>query len=181
MKTQLQWITHASCMITHDDYILITDPWYIKKAFTTWTVKPPPFINPKLIIDITHSNKVGFLISHHHFDHYDIDFLKQCYKKTPIFITDFSKNEKEELPEVKALYNSLIEDCKMDNIIEIKIGEEKSFGPFKLMSLRRPKPYTIDGILLVRSLDCFIIHGADCWGIDEDSYAWEDVKKNKTR
>lgn len=180
-NTKLQWITHASCLICHNNYILITDPWYYKKAFTSWTVKPPPIINPKLIIDLTKTGKLGFLISHHHFDHYDMEFIKKCDKNTPIFITDFCENKEEDLPEVKCLYNSLIEHCKMKNIIEIPIGENSfhQFGPFKLRSLRRPKPYTIDGMITVESPDCFIMHCADCWGIKEDSYAGRILKKIK--
>lgn len=179
--TKLQWITHASCLICHDNYFLVTDPWYCKKAFTSWTVKPPPIINPKFIIDLTKTGKLGFLISHHHFDHYDIEFIKQCDPNTPIFITDFSKNEKEDLPEVKCLYNSLVEHCHMKNIIEIPVGKAfyKQFGPFKLRSLRRPKPYTIDGILTVESPDSFIMHCADCWGIEEDSYPGRVLKEIK--
>ncbi len=56
-STKLQWITHASCLIYHNDYFLNTDPWYYKKAFTSWTVKPPPIINPKLMIDLTKTGK----------------------------------------------------------------------------------------------------------------------------
>ena len=181
MSTKLQWITHASCLICHNDYFLITDTWYCKKAFTSWTVKPPPIINPKLIIDLTKTGKFGFLISHHHFDHYDIEFIKKCDKNTPIFITDFCENKEEDLPEVDCLYNSLTEHCKMKNIIEIPIGEKfyHQFGPFKLRSLRRPKPYTIDGIITVESPDCFIMHCADCWGIKEDSYPGRILKKIK--
>jgi len=168
-------------MITYDDYILITDPWYYRKAFTTWTVKPPPFINPKLIIDLTKSKKLGFLISHHHFDHYDIEFLKKCNENTPIFITDFCENKEEKLPAVKSLYNSLIKHCNMKNIIEVSIGENKyvNFGPFKIMALRRPVPYVIDGILIAQTPDSFIMHCADCWGIPEDSYAGRILKKIK--
>jgi hypothetical protein len=180
-NTKLQWITHASCLICYNDYFLITDPWYLKKAFTSWTVKPPPILNPKLIIDLTKTGKLGFLISHHHFDHYDIEFIKKCDKDTPIFITDFSENKEENLPKVKCLYNSLIEHCKMNNIIEIQIGEQyfHNFGPFKLRALRRPRPYTIDGIITVETPDCFIMHCADCWGIKEDSYAGRILKKIK--
>ena len=181
MNTKLQWVSHASCMICYDDYILITDPWYFKKAFTTWTVKPPPIINPKLIIDLTNSGKLGIIISHHHFDHYDINFIKKCNKNTPIYIADFSKNEDEDLPEVKTLYNSLKEHCKMENIIEIPIGEKyySNFGPFKLRSLRREKPNIIDGIITIQSPDCFIMHCADCWEIKEHSYAGRVLKKIK--
>jgi hypothetical protein len=180
-STKLQWITHASCLICYNDYFLITDPWYCKKAFTSWTVKPPPVINPKLIIDLTKTGKFGFLISHHHFDHYDIDFIKKCDKNTPIFITDFCENKEENLPEVKCLYESLKTHCNMENIIEIPIGEEHfcNFGSFKLRSLRREKPYTIDGIITIESPDCFIVHAADCWGIKEDSYAGRILKKIK--
>lgn len=179
--TKLQWITHASCLICYDNYFLITDPWYFKKAFTSWTVKPPPIINPKLIIDLTKTGKFGFLISHHHFDHYDINFIKECDKSTPIFITDFCENKEEDLPEVKSLHDSLIKHCNMTNIIEIPTGENyfHEFGPFKLRSLRREKPYTIDGILTVETPDCFIMHCADCWGIKENSYAGRVLKKIK--
>jgi hypothetical protein len=181
MTTKIQWISHASCLICYDDYFLITDPWYIKKAFTSWTVKPPPIINPKLIIDLTKTGKLGFLISHHHFDHYDIEFLKKCHDNTPIFIADFSENKEEDLPEVKCLNDSLLEHCKMKNVIQIPIGDKhfQQFGPYKIRSLRRNKPYTIDGMLTVEAPDCFIIHGADAWGIEENSYAGRVLKKIK--
>ena len=138
MTTTLQWIAHASCLISNGDYALLTDPWFLKKAFTSWTTKPPPIINPKLIIDMTKSGKLGIIISHHHFDHYDIDFIKQCAKNTPIIIADFSKDEKYNFPEVKTLYNSLQVHCSMENIIEIPVGENHTFtfGPFTIHKLR---------------------------------------------
>jgi len=182
MTTKLQWVSHASCLITHNDYFLLTDPWYCKKAFTSWTVKPPPYINLNFLIDLSKSGKLGILISHHHFDHFDISFIKKLDQNTPIFITDFKENKEENLPCVKALYNCLVDLCSMKKVIEIMPdGHFDFFGPFKIMSLRRPAPYVIDGILLIETDDCFIIHGADCWGINESSYAGKILKQNKPK
>tara|TARA_B100001057_G_C22860217_1_gene954216 strand:- start:2084 stop:3430 length:1347 start_codon:yes stop_codon:yes gene_type:complete len=181
MATRLQWITHASCLIIKDEYFLLTDPWFLKKAFTSWTTKPPSVINPKLLIDLTKSGKLGIIISHHHFDHYDIDFIKQCNKYTPIFIADFCENKKYNFPEVKVLYNSLIKDCEMKNIIEIPIGEEyfHNFGPFKIRKLRETSHDIIDSITTIESNDCFIIHGNDATGVPINSPAAKILKKIK--
>ena len=179
--TTLQWIAHASCLISNGDYALLTDPWFLKKAFTSWTTKPPPIINPKLIIDMTKSGKIGIIISHHHFDHYDIDFIKQCAKDTPIIIADFSKHEKYNFPEVKTLYNSLKEHCLMENIIEIPVGENHTFtfGPFTIHKLRETSHDTIDSITTITTNDCFIVHGNDATGVPENSPAANILRKIK--
>jgi len=178
-ETIIQWITHASVLIKKNDYYLITDPWYCSKAFTTWTVKPAPIINPNFISDLTNSGKLGFLISHHHFDHYDLVFLKKCNKNTPIFIVDFEKDDENNLPEVKALFNSLKNDCLMNNIHEIKVGLNVNFGPFKIHGFRRNIPYVIDGILCIETDKEFFVHGADCWGFKKNSYEGNIFEKIK--
>ena len=181
MTTKIQWISHASCLINHNDYFLLTDPWFLKKAFTSWTTKPPPFINPKFLIDLSKSGKLGLIISHHHFDHYDIDFVKQCCPITPIFIADFSENKKYNFPEVKTLYKSLKEHCKMKNITEIEIGEDyfHKFGPFKIRKLRDTSHDIIDSITTIETSDCFIIHGNDATGINLNSPSAKILKKIK--
>ena len=181
MTTKLQWLAHASCLISNQDYILLTDPWFLKKAFTSWTTKPPPVVNPKLLIDMSKSGKLGIIISHHHFDHYDIDFIKQCAKDTPIIIADFSESKEYNFPEVKTLYNSLKKHCHMENIIEIPIGEKCSFkfGPFKIQKLRETSHDTIDSITTIATNDCFIIHGNDATGVPNDSPAADILRKIK--
>ena len=121
---------------------------------------------------MSYSGKLAVTLSHHHYDHYDIEFIKQCNPYMPIFISKFSENKEEKLPEIKTLKDSLIRDCNMKNIIEIEDGKNHCacFGPFKLYSIRRSVPYVIDSIICIKTNDCFIMHCADCWGFSKDSY-----------
>lgn len=65
-------VSHASILIRTRDAVILTDPWYLGKAFNdSWTLYPTPAYDESML------DEVDFLwISHEHPDHFHIPTLR---------------------------------------------------------------------------------------------------------
>lgn len=65
-------VSHASILIRTRDAVILTDPWYLGKAFNdSWTLYPPAAYDESML------DQVDFLwISHEHPDHFHIPTLR---------------------------------------------------------------------------------------------------------
>jgi hypothetical protein len=159
-ETAIYFISHASVVIRYGEYILVTDPYFITPAFTTWKTSPCATMSLDALISLSYSKKLAFVISHSHEDHYDINFLKKCYSETPVFICKFPKDD---------FKTSLLKDCNLVNITEIVSYEltPTKWGPFEMNAWLDPGS-DFDSVISIASPDSFIFHGNDCWGITNE-------------
>lgn len=158
-ETTIFFISHASVGIRYKEHILVTDPWYIKPAFTTWKTSPCATLSVDALSTMSYGGKLGFLISHAHGDHYDPEFLKLCWPGSPVFICKFPNSQ---------FRTSLQNDCGLNNVTEITSYDEAGvkWGPFNLNAWLDPGS-DFDSLLSIKCPDAFIFHGNDAWGITD--------------
>lgn len=171
-ETSIFFISHASVVIRYDDYILVTDPYFISPAFTTWKTSPYATISPDVLITLSKGKKLGFIISHAHEDHFDHAFLNKCSKDAFIFICKFPQD---------AFKNILQNDLNFKNIIELESYNLTpiQWGPFEFNGWLEPKS-DFDAVIAIASPDAFIFHGNDSYGIhDEKQGESINVVKNR--
>ena len=63
-ETTIYFISHASVVIRYSDYILVTDPYFITPAFTTWKTSPCATISVDTLVSLSYGKKLAFIISH---------------------------------------------------------------------------------------------------------------------
>jgi hypothetical protein len=151
--TIVYFISHASVLIRRGSTMVITDPWYIDVAFSSWTPSPPPALNPDMIIGLAATGNLAFVLSHAHPDHTDFGFLDQVPRNTPIFIPRYDDPH----------FENELKLHGHENVREIGARPE-AFKDFRLCMIPHEKSAT-DAAIAVETADAFIFHGNDAWDV----------------
>lgn len=116
-KLIVTWMGHASVMVQIDGWKMITDPIFSERASPVSFAGPRRYRGPPLpieelpLVDIV-------LISHNHYDHMDLESVKQLHKTNPHIKFCVPLKNGIHLEEV---------NIPRDNIIELDWWEEKEF------------------------------------------------------
>lgn len=156
---QIEFINHASVLITEGDVALLTDPWYSGSAFHKgWSllVETPDAEVDRLLDRVTH-----IWLSHEHPDHFSVKFFKTHGQK----IRDRGI----------ALYFQKIADQRVADFIKAQgiALHEMTFGrPYDIggVTLTCLKDDWYDSLVSIKSSDQHILNLNDCH-IDDDKRA----------
>lgn len=91
---KIKFLNHASVVVSTNDAVILTDPWFFGKAFNdSWALIPEPLIDHKFL------NEIDFIfISHEHPDHFHIPTLKSLPLEIKSKITIlFQKNNSDKM------------------------------------------------------------------------------------
>ena len=152
MKTSIQFINHASVIITGTNISLLSDPWYQGDAFHKgWNLFYE--ISDDQIIDIL--NKVTHIwISHEHPDHFSVSFFKkfsrQINERKIKILFQYTKDKRI----VRFLENLRFEYFELSDNITLKLDES--------FSVTCIKDGFYDSALLVNNKDEKILNLNDC-------------------
>jgi len=148
-------VNHSSLLIENDSgNFLLTDPWFLTPAFSTWTPDPsPPLAIVRFILSIEPS-KLTILISHGHDDHLDRLLSMPPFATSKFLIPSLTS---------PGLRNRLNRLCPSSNgIIEIS-NESLIYNGFTI-SAHVNQSFTGDDSIFVISADSIaIIHANDNW------------------
>ena len=158
LKTTIEFINHASVLVSYNDVNILTDPWYSGLAFDGgWSLLYEN--NEKFIEHLL--NDVNYIyITHEHPDHFSIPFFKkysELIKKNKIkiiFQKTLDKRVEEFLIKKFNLELIILESYKTVNINDRKIT---------LVSCG-----AIDSSLIVETENCYHINLNDCDFIDTE-------------
>jgi L-ascorbate metabolism protein UlaG (beta-lactamase superfamily) len=133
-------IAHATTLIDYDGYTLLTDPWFSQKV--TYYPGEPLGVSlaslPKL---------VGVIVSHGHYDHYDMDAFQAYPDKSVPFA-------------VKRGIAGKARKVGFSNITEMDPWETTTMGPFKVTAA--PAKHGVPEITFVLEAGDYTVYfGAD--------------------
>lgn len=162
---QIEFVNHASVLISEGPVHLLTDPWYAGPAFHKgWTllVDTPDDEVDRLLDRVTH-----IWLSHEHPDHFSIRFFK----------THGAKLRARNIP----LYFQKIGDQRVADFIrgegitlhEMTFGKGYDIGPMTLTCL---KDDWYDSLVSIKSADQHILNLNDCH-VDDEKRAQEILKQ----
>lgn len=152
----VQFVSHASVLIRHGDDFLLTDPWYLSPAFTSWTPCPPPSVNPEIIEALSRTGKLALVLSHAHPDHTDLEFLKRLDPQVPVYIPTYGDTH----------FTTLLATCGLKNVVEIP-DSGLTCGAFTYHYCPHIES-RFDAIISIECPDAFILHGNDAWVLGAD-------------
>ena len=115
----LIWIGHSTFLIKKDNFVILTDPVFSKRASPFKRFGPKRLIPPSISIDELPAIDV-VTISHNHYDHLDIRSLKKIYQLNPDATFLIPKGDKD-----------IFEKRNIKNVIEFLWWESKEFDSFK--------------------------------------------------
>lgn len=152
MKTQIQFINHASVIIKGTNISLLSDPWYQGDAFHKgWNLLCET--HDDQIINIL--NKVTHIwISHEHPDHFSVPFFKKFSKQINERKIKILFQDTKDKRVVKFLENLLFECVELSDNINLKLDES--------FSVTCIKDGFYDSALLVTNKDEKILNLNDC-------------------
>lgn len=150
-ETVLYFISHASVLFRFGDEYLLTDPWYLTPAFSSWTPIPPPVVNLSVLEALSKTGRLTVLISHAHPDHTDVQFLKKLDETTPIIIPLYEDDH----------FIRYLKEDGFQNVREVGDAGLES-GAFKINRLIHHISRH-DALLTIETNDAFIVHGNDSW------------------
>lgn len=152
MKNSIQFINHASILISNGKKSILTDPWYSGSSFDDgWELL---FQNEKIDIENI-LKKVNYIwISHEHPDHFSIKFLtdydKIIKQKKIIFLFQQSKDQR------------VVSYLKSKNFNCVELKDNKPFLVDKNFSVKIVKCDFYDSALIVHLDNKKIINLNDC-------------------
>ena len=152
MKNSIQFINHASILISNEKKSILTDPWYSGSSFDDgWELL---FQNKKIDIENI-LKKVNYIwISHEHPDHFSIKFLidyeKIIKQKKITFLFQKSKDQR------------VISYLKLKNFKCIELEDNKTFLIDKNFNVKVVKCDFYDSALIVHLDNKKIINLNDC-------------------
>jgi len=99
------WIGHATYLINNGDINILTDPIFSKRASPFGFAGPKRMIPPVMILnDLPRIDVV--VVSHNHYDHFDIWSLKKLYKLNPetVFLVPIGDGKRPTRSGIKNVY-----------------------------------------------------------------------------
>lgn len=152
MKNSIQFINHASILISNGKQSILTDPWYSGKSFDDgWELL---FQNEKNDIENILKQTNYIWISHEHPDHFSIKFLidyeKIIKQKKITFLFQQTKDQR------------VISYLKSKNFNCIELEDNKVFSIDKNFKLKIEKCDFYDSALIINLNNKKIINLNDC-------------------
>ncbi len=160
---QLQFIGHAGFTLSHQQSLLVMDPWLSKEGAydSAWMQFPSNHhLEPDIITEINESSAPFIYISHEHKDHFDPKFLDQINKGTTLLIPSF--NSKQFLSQVRQL--------GFRNILELKDDQTITLGNFKITLFVDDSGINHDSGILVQTDHGSFLNLNDCKIFDRLTY-----------
>ena len=188
MKNFIQFINHASILISNENKSILTDPWYYGTSFDDgWKLL---YENEKNDI-ISLLNRVNYIwISHEHPDHFSvrflIDFEEYIKKNNIIFLFQKTKDQRvvKFLKNKKFSYIELNDNTSfnIDKNFEIKIQKSDFYDSALIININNIKIFNLNDcpIRSTKDLKRFKkIYGTCDFLLTQFSYAaWKGGKNN---
>ena len=169
-KNTVKCINHSSLLITNNEgKSILTDPWFISSAFSTWYQYPYPYSDS--VFDLTRKNKdisndFVILISHGHDDHCDDFIIKHHFREKKVLVPKFKTNGlQKRIKKNTGHYPYELFDEAFD------------INGFIVTNHINSNYSLYDAIQIIRFDDIAIIHANDNWHEYPNSLA-EQMKKN---
>ena len=148
MRTDIQFLSHASVMVKSHDSTILVDPWLIGSCYwRSWWNYPP------VKMDAINNLQVDAIyITHVHWDHWHGPSLKKLFSKETLIITHDEPNKRS----VNDLRNIGFKNIKL-----LKHGETFELGDIKIT------PYQFglflnDSALVVETPEMKLLNANDC-------------------
>jgi len=151
-RKEILHVKHASLVIEGDGHFILTDPWVISPAFSTWTQNPGPAKGMVEKILSIPPGKLSVIISHGHDDHCDDFFIHKHLNKSHFYVPAF-KNP------------GLDSRLKTLGIEQIQRVDENgiSLGEFSIYNHQDMTLSEYDSIFTIKDSDHLLVHANDNW------------------
>jgi N-acyl-phosphatidylethanolamine-hydrolysing phospholipase D len=119
----ITWVGHATLLVQMDHVSFLTDPTWSNTASPIAPVGPRRFVPPGLELDAL--PPIDFVvISHNHYDHLDLDTLREIGRRNP-----------EARFFVPLANGALLRDKGIENVEELDWGERRSHGGVEIYAV----------------------------------------------
>ncbi|MFL2882935.1 MAG: MBL fold metallo-hydrolase [Pelagibacteraceae bacterium] len=120
-KTKIEFVNHASVLITSDNLGILSDPWYFFSTFNKgWRLL---YENKIDYVESVLSRSTHIYISHEHPDHFNPRFLLEKKIKELIIKNNitfiFQKTKDKRVVSFLKKNNFLVQECDLDKIIKL--------------------------------------------------------------
>jgi hypothetical protein len=153
---KLKFLNHSSFLVTNEGgKSILTDPWFISTAFTSWYQNPYP--DSGSVYDLTKSNKyiddnLTVLISHGHDDHCDDFIIEHHFSDNKILVPKFATNGLQK--RIK----------KNTGKFPLEVSNEPiNIDGFTICNFINPNFTLYDAIQIIKFDDVAVIHANDNW------------------
>lgn len=149
---QIEFVNHASLLITLDDQLILTDPWAISPAFGTWTQAPGPLDQIIQKVNRHDPDKRTIVISHGHDDHLDELWLATDLRGSRIVVPNLPNRGLTRRVE------------RVTGLPPIVIGEDGfTSGDVKFHCFQNPSFTDSDSVILIQTPEFNVVHANDNW------------------
>ena len=176
MSTQVQLINHSSLLLKDKGKYILTDPWHLKPAFSSWMPTFQQYIHPSYLSAL--GENLSIVISHGHDDHCDDDLLKIFDRNTEFVFTKFKSSSV--FNRLKRLGFQNFQQIEPNSNNLIKIHGKR----FRLKSYINTTLSEDDSIITIATDSGVVIHANDNWIRLSDSNLKsikDEIKNTKTK